>query len=644
MSSHCRLIIAGLILGVSSVAGAQTLDPPFSDHAVIQRGKPVRLKGRANPGEAVQISFAGQHGRGRADAQGYWAVELHPLTAGGPYRIEAKFEHGDVAVAEDVMVGDVWLCAGQSNMELPVDRALDSGNEVSNANDSGLRLLTVPHLSAPRPDRSFRAKVAWQPVTPASVGGFSAACYYMVRELRRSQRIPIGAIGASWGATPIRAWLDEAGAASEVADEYSLLALHRRDVAAANRAFGESWGAWWRKSTGDQPGQEPWQGGRRQSWSPVPSMTYWENWGDPRVAEFNGMVWFRKRVSLAPEEAAQGATIALTVIDEQDQLFVNGTAVGGRYSWEVPRNYRIPPELLRAGENEILVNVFDSYGAGGMRGPANEVMLTFADGKRKPIGDGWEYSIVSPNPGSPPQSPWDEAMGLTAIYNGMIAPFADYGLKGVAWYQGETDVDLQCCYAGRLAALMAGWRRQFLQPDLPFLIVGLANFGPLATKPVESRWAALREQQRIASKRDPHSALVVAMDLGERTDIHPANKQEVGRRLARAAGSIAYGSDKPVGPEVVRARREDQSVVLEFKGVTGSLRSFSGARLLAFELCGDLLDSCRFADAVASGSSVRIALDGRSATRVRYAWAGSPVTNLYDEAQLPVGPFEIPVD
>ena len=135
MSSHCRLIIAGLILGVSSVAGAQTLDPPFSDHAVIQRGKPVRLKGRAIPGEAVQISFAGQHGRGRADAQGYWAVELHPLTAGGPYRIEAKFEHGDVAVAEDVMVGDVWLCAGQSNMELPVDRALDSGNEVSNAND-----------------------------------------------------------------------------------------------------------------------------------------------------------------------------------------------------------------------------------------------------------------------------------------------------------------------------------------------------------------------------------------------------------------------------------------------------------------------------------------------------------------------------
>ena len=241
-------------------------------------------------------------------------------------------------------------------------------------------------------------------------------------------------------------------------------------------------------------------------------MTYWENWGDPRVAELNGMVWFRKRVSLAPKEAAQGATIALTVIDEQDQLFVNGTAVGGRYSWEVPRNYRIPPELLRAGENEILVNVFDSYGAGENHGPANEVMLTFADGKRKPIGDGWGSSIVSPNPGSPPPIALGRGDGIDRRLQRNDFAVRRLWIEGRSLVPGQTDVDLQCCYAGRLAALMAGWRRQFLQPDLPFLIVGLANFGPPAAKPIESRWAALREQQRIASKRDPHSALVVAMD------------------------------------------------------------------------------------------------------------------------------------
>ena len=322
---------------------------------------------------------------------------------------------------------------------------------------------------------------------------------------------------------------------------------------------------------------------------------------------------------------------------------MNGIPVGSRYSWEAPRDYRIPPGLLRAGVNEVLVNVYDGSGAGGFSGPAERMRLTLADGQVKPLGEGWEYS-VAPVAASPPRAPWDEAMGFTRIYNGMIAPIGPYGLSGVAWYQGESDVGQPGSYADRLASLIGSWRRQFARPDLPFLIVGLANYGPYATQPVESGWAALREQQRLAVVRDPRAALVVAMDLGERLDIHPGNKQEVGRRLARAARALAYGSRDPVGPEVLRVTRTPQGYAVEFRGVTGALRTWSGTRALAVELCGAGQGSCRYADARADGTRLLIADDGRPATRIRYAWADSPVTNLYDEAPLPVGPFELPIN
>jgi sialate O-acetylesterase len=225
----------------------------------------------------------------------------------------------------------------------------------------------------------------------------------------------------------------------------------------------------------------------------------------------------------------------------------------------------------------------------------------------------------------------------------MIAPLGLYGLRGAAWYQGESDVGVPG-YANRLAGMMRGWRQQFGAPKLPFLIVSLANYGAFATAPRASGWAELREEQRIAAERDPNAALVVAMDLGERLDIHPPNKQEVGHRLARAARALTYGGKEPAsGPEIVRARRTPQGIVLDFAGVTGRLVTWSSPRATAFELCGQTQESCRFADAVAEGTSVRLADDGRPATRVRYAWADTPVTNLYDEAPLPVGPFEVAI-
>jgi sialate O-acetylesterase len=629
--------LAALLLCTASAAAAEpALNPLFSDHGVLQRGRPIRVWGTASPGERVPVALGPARVTVTADRSGAWRATLPAMTAGGPYTLTAG-----TARASDILIGDVWLCSGQSNMELQVSAALNAWNETQSADDPQLRIMTVPHRTAMTPQTSI-AGLAWRPVTPATVGGFSAACYYMAKELRASQNVPVGAIAASWGGTQIRSWLDSAAIAA-IGDEDSRdFTLAERDPAAANARFGERWGAWWRQQSGDAPGAEPWHASNRLSWSPVPAMRYWELWGDPRFASFNGMVWMRKRFTLTAAEAAQGGTLSLTVIDELDQSFVNGVAVGNRYSWEAPRDYRIPPGVLRAGENEVLVNVYDGSGAGGLSGPAEQVRLTLADGQVKPLGEGWQFSVAHVA-GSPPRSPWDEAMGFTRIYNGMIAPLGPYGLTGVAWYQGEADVGLPGSYADRLGSMMAMWRRQFGRPDLPFLIVSLANYGPFAARPVESRWAALREQQRLAVARDPHAALAVAMDLGERLDIHPGNKQEVGRRLARAARALAYGSHDPAGPEVARARREGADVVVEFSGVSGALHSWSGDVVLSLELCGEGQGTCRYARGTANGRHVRIAGDGRPATRVRYGWADSPVTNLYDEAPLPVGPFEVPI-
>jgi len=636
-----RRLLAFLLFFASAAQAAPALNPLFSDHGVLQRGRPIAVWGTASPGEQVSVSLGSATGTATADRAGAWRVTLPAMAAGGPYVLTASSASGR-AVANDVLVGDVWLCSGQSNMELQVSRALNSYNDTQSANDPQLRILTVPHRTATRPQSTVTG-ISWQAVTPASVGDFSAACYYMARELRASQNVPIGAIASSWGGTQIRSWMDEASVVAIGDDDSQLFALARRDPGAANARFGERWGAWWRARTGDAVGAEPWHASDRLNWFAVPAMTYWEQWGDPRFASFNGMVWMRKRVTLTAAEAAQAATLSLGVIDELDQTFVNGVSVGNRFSWEAPRDYAVPRGILHAGVNEILVNIFDGSGAGGFAGPAERFHLTFADGAVKPLGEGWQYSVAHVTD-SPPRAPWDEAMGLSFIYNGMIAPLGDYGLSGVAWYQGEADVGLPGSYADRLGAMMATWRRQFGRPDLPFLIVSLANFGPFATHPVESGWAALREQQRLAVMRDPHAALTVAMDLGERLDIHPGNKQELGRRLARGARLLAYAASAPAGPQVTRATRTGGAILVDFFGVTGALHSWSANFVTALELCGPTPQSCRYVQGAADGHFVRIADDGLPATRVRYGWADSPVTNLYDEVPLPVGPFEVRID
>jgi sialate O-acetylesterase len=643
--SKRRTLILAAALAATPAAAAPKLDTLFSDHAVLQRGRPIAIWGTADPRENLTVSLDGQSVAARAGKDGRWSATLPARAAGGPYRLSVTGANNSIAAAEDVLVGDVWLCSGQSNMEFALKAALNGANEVQAANDPQVRILTVPQRTAMAPEASLPADGRWAAVSPESAADFSAACWLMVRELKRDQKVPFGAIDASWGGTRIRPWMDEAAArAGGGAEDAELLSLYRRDAPAAARSFGQQWGAWWRSRSGDAPGQEPWNASERLQWKPFPSIGFWESWGDPAFAEFNGFVWARRKVTLTAEEAKSGGTLSLGVIDDLDQSFVNGVGVGSQFSWSNPREYTLAPGVLKAGENEILVNIGDSWAFGGFQGPAERLKITLGNGIVKPLGEGWEYSVVPAAYGNSPRAPWDSHAGLSTIYNGMIAPLGSYGLTGVAWYQGEADVGLPG-YNKRLAGMMTSWRRQFAAPGLPFLIVSLANFGARAAEPRASGWAELRDEQRRAAAADRHAALVVAMDLGEVADIHPPNKQELAHRLARAARALAYGGTAPSsGAEAQRARREGQGVVVEFTGVTGTLQTLSSAHASAFELCAETQASCRWAEASAQGNIVRILADGKPATRVRFAWGESPITNLYDAAMLPAGPFELPIE
>jgi sialate O-acetylesterase len=353
------------------------------------------------------------------------------------------------------------------------------------------------------------------------------------------------------------------------------------------------------------------------------------------------MVWFDRAIELTAAQAAQGATLDLGAIDEVDQSWVNGKAIGNSFGWATDRSYALPVGALKAGRNRIALNIYSAWGLGGLFGPADKIALRLADGTRIQMGDGWRYALSrSPLP-SPPAAPWYSIGGKTGMYNAMIAPVGSYAIRGAAWYQGESNTGNAGAYALLLDTLKKSWRAQF-GPDTPFLIVQLPNFGDVVTKPVTSGWASLREAQRRSTERDARAALAITIDVGDAGELHPQNKQAVGLRLARAARSMAYGEKiAPSGPQLAAVARRGAAIAVTFKDVTGALAVRSAAGPIAFELCGDTDATCRFAEAKLTNGEVLLTdPDAASATRVRYCWGDAPLCNLYDDAALPVGPFE----
>jgi len=629
---RAALLLAGALAPAAALARPQ-LAPVWSDGAVIQRDRPVVVEGTSMPGGAITAVLGSDTVRGRAGADGAFSLAFPARSASAePIALTVEDSTG-AATVSDIVVGDVWLCSGQSNMAFTVAAGLNGFNNIQASRDPLLRMLTAPLDTAAAPVREFGGPVDWKAASPETTGAFSGACYYMLKELRAALGVPMGAIHSSWGGSQIRAWLTrEAGAVLYGAEQVALLDGFAQDPLAAATAFAPVYEAWWREASG---GKEPWRDTSGIDWRPVPKIGPWTEWADTPLAR-NGVanVLLRRTITLTPQQAAAGGTLAIGVIDDLDATWVNGRAVGFTHGWGTERQYRVPAEFLRAGENEVLVIATNTWSTGGFNSTADKLAFTVSRGERIALGEGWRYAVATPPP-IPPRAPWDANAGIGVMHNRMIAPIGRFAMAGAAWYQGESDVGIPG-YRDRMRELFAGWRRQF-GPGMRMLAVQLANYGPVAERPVASGWAETRDVQRLAVEDDANAALVTAIDIGERTDIHPANKVLLGERLGRAA----LGQAMPM-PE--RAAAEASGVTVTFSGIEGGLHAWSGPGPLGVELCGETQDSCRFARAQIAGDTLRIADDGEPVTRVRYAWADSPVVNLYDARPMPVPGFELPVE
>ena len=620
----------------------------FTDHAVLQRDRPIDIWGNAAAGESVTVTLADATQTARANAQGHWALTLPAQHAGGPFTLSARTDTR-AANANDVMVGDVWLCSGQSNMEWPVHNTLDAGSEVALSANERIRQVTVARAASATPRADFDALLEWKVAGPATTEHFSAACYYFVRELQKTVNAPQGIISSNWGGSRIEPWISEAGlhAVDGYQEPLALLGEYRTNRAVAFWHWGDLWQKWWLAQPVNQ-GKQPWMpaGAKAAGWQHAPErLDYWETWNVPALGRYDGLMWFRAHVKLTGDQAKQAAKLSMGSIDDVDVTWMNGRVVGNTYGLET-RTYDLPARLLKAGDNVVVVNVDDFWGDGGMYGPADQRALLLADGTRIPIG-GWEYQAAPANL-SPPHAPWESLNGVNVLYNGMIAPLGKYGLRGVAWYQGEANGALNDAlgYQALLQAMFADWRRQF-DASLPFLVVQLANYGKLAGSNVDSGWARLRDAQRRAVSADGNAGLAVTIDIGNRDDIHPTNKQDVGRRLAQAARHVVYGEKASAsGAQPKSAIRGASGVDVLLGDFDGNLAVIGSKDPGGFELCGASQDTCHFVRAeLHDGGTVHLAdAAPASATRVRFCWADSPLCNLYDTTGLPVGPFEIGIE
>lgn len=618
------------------IAGAASpeLGPAYGDNMVLQAGQPIVLIGRTRAGANVTARLGRSEATAASDADGVFSVTL-PAQAHGtvPLTLTLSDDSGTTTY-RNILTGNVFLCGGQSNMELPVRRALDADTQLRLAADDGMRLLMVPKATAPMPQGRFAAPLQWAPATSESVAEFSAACFYMARSLRsKDTATPVGLIHANWGGSAARAWYDPQGARLLEGDAATeLLRLYARDPYAATQAFVPQWFDWWRRA---DKGREPWRNPALLDWKPIPGFSFWNEWtGTGLDTAPRANVWLKQTVVLTAEQAQGDGSLAIGAIDDMDLTFVNGHPVGYTFGWGVERTYRVPANHLKAGVNTILIAANNMWDTGGFFGGAERLHFTAANGDRLPLGADWQFAPAAVS-GVPPRAPWDANAGLGVMHNAMIAPLGPMKLAGVAWYQGEADIG-QGSYDAKLSALFAGWRRQFGQ-QARMLVVQLADFGERRSAPGESGWAQLRDEQRIGVAADGNAALVAALDIGEPSDIHPANKNDLGKRLAEAFNGRAL-------PMPERAVRKGATVTVSFTGIAGGLQALGGPYPLGVELCEAKAGNCRFALASLDGNRMAIAVPaGMTPAHVRYAWSDAPVVNLVDGEGMPVPGFALDI-
>jgi sialate O-acetylesterase len=633
------LACLGALLLVSPCAQAKVELPLlFSDGAVVQRDRPLPVWGWASAGAKIEVELDGRRATATAAKDGAWRVELPAHKAGGPYTLHVRGD-GDAVAVKDVLVGDVWLASGQSNMEWPLSQSKDAQQDIAGANDPLIRHFKVPKSWSEKPETRL-AGGAWKAASPQTVGEFSAVGYYFARELRAKTGVPIGIINSTWGGSRIEAWMDgqtlgieTASLAKRMAD---VRAKEDRDMAVVQSKLAR-WGALPVDDSGWQAAELD-----ESAWLDIAVPTLWEQAG---WLGLDGVGWYRTSFQLSPEQARQGVRVSFGRVDDSDQAWVNGTAVGGiARQYNTPRQYDVPAQALRAGRNVLAVRVEDDGGGGGIHGDVEELHVQLADGTRLPLAREWKFRVA--------QARLDASDGKneieTLLYNRMILPAQPYSLRGVIWYQGEANADDLADayrYRERFPALIGQWRRQWNSPQLPFLWVQLASFGSGQDVNAEGRtvspWAVLRESQSRTLAL-PVTAQAVTIDVGDPKDVHPLDKKTVGRRLALAARQVAYGETLVYSGPVYRSvvfENDRARLSFDLGGSALAVRG-GGNDVRGFEIAGA---DGRFhpARAVVDGDNVVVRSDAVAKPQaVRYGWRDNPEdADLTNRDGLPASPF-----
>ncbi|NDV82733.1 sialate O-acetylesterase [Bacteroides sp. 51] len=645
-----RKLFILLLLSVAclSSAGAKVVLPAyFTDNMILQQNTQVTFHGTATPGKPLTLkaSWNNETYETRTGADGSWRIPVPTLAAGGPYTI--TINDGKKLQLNNILIGEVWFCSGQSNMEMPIagwGKVMNYEKEIAEANYPSIRLFQVKKNTSVSPLQTLEANMGgWQECSPASVPEFSSVAYFYARMLWNELGIPIGVIDSTWGGTPAEAWTsyetlkDILGFQTEA----GLLQKNGFDKAKMHEAYTAERAQW--ESLFKQ-GDEGFNGDAPQWANPTLDANQWKAmnlpglWEDKGLNNFDGVVWFRKTIEIPSNWAGKAIQLSLAMIDDEDITYFNGVEIARGSGYTTPRRYTIPANLVKPGQSVLTVRVSDFGGGGGIHGEPAELYAE-VNGKRISLAGDWKYNIglSMANFPAPPISPTASSSYPTVLYNAMVHPLTQFPVQGAIWYQGEANVGRAHQYADLFPAMIADWRKQW-GSNLSFYFVQLANY--LERKPIQpdSEWAALREAQTRALHLEG-TGMAVTIDVGEAHDIHPKNKQEVGRRLALAALAHTYGKKiVSSGPLYQSYTIEGNQVKIRFTHAQNGLKA-NGTSVKGFTMAG--ADHKFYpAQATIEGETVVVyAPEVSIPLAVRYGWADNPDCNLYNQDGLPASPF-----
>jgi sialate O-acetylesterase len=635
------LIGAPLIAGAQASPASTSLRLPrlFADGMVLQRDARIPVWGWAAPGTNVAVTLGERSERATTDMRGQWTVQFPAMKAGGPIQMSVEAP-GTRLNVHDILVGDVWVGSGQSNMEFTVSIAKNAAQEIAAAKDLKIRQFKVPNSWAETAAEELEGG-SWAPADSQHVGEFSAVAYFFARELRKSVDVPIGIINSSWGGSNIETWLSR--------EAHGLTDSAWNEIAKREHAHAESIRDRLMTRIGTLPtvdaglvnGRAIWADSALadDQWATIRVPSFWEHEG---YDGFDGVAWYRLSFTLSASEAATGGRLSLGAIDDDDITWVNGVEIGRTAGYMPPRVYTLPPSALRAGRNVLAVQVTDGQGGGGIYSDSSLVYLEIG-GVRRPLAGAWKFKV-----GKVALQPDGQYINKipTVLYNAMLHPLLRFPIKGVLWYQGESnanDYEQAIRYRPLFLKLITSWRREWsgTRGDFPFLWVQLPNYNPSdSTPPIHSAWATQRESM-VGALGLPNTGQAITIDLGGAADLHPTNKQDVGLRLALVARRVVYGQRVvSSGPTYRKYAVQGSRVSIEFDNVSGGLvsRERDGS-VSGFAIAGA---DHRFVWAQARIEGDRVVVWSDRVPKpvaVRYAWADNPPASLYNRDGLPAAPF-----